>query len=67
MIKKKLKIRNFIDTELEVAALGILGVVLLEIVALIKGADGTMFGAAMACVGVIIGWVFKGVLKKKVK
>ena len=53
-------LKQFFDTELEIAALGIVGVIILEIIALIKGMDGTMFGAAMAAVGVIIGWVFKG-------
>jgi hypothetical protein len=51
--------KPIIDTELEVAALGILGVLILEIVALLKGVDGIMFGAAMVAIGTIIGWVFK--------
>jgi len=53
-------LKQFFDTELEIAALGIVGVIILEIIALIKGMDGTMFGATMAAVGAIIGWVFKG-------
>ena len=53
-------LKQFFDTELEIAALGIVGVIILEIIALIRGMDGTMFGATMAAIGVIIGWVFKG-------
>ena len=59
--------KTFIDTELEVAALGIIGIISLEILALIKGVDGIMFGSAMAAVGTIIGWVFKGYSTKKKK
>ena len=47
------------DTELEIAALGISAVVVLEAIALFKGINGIMFGSAMTCIGVIIGWVFK--------
>jgi len=61
-------IKQFIDTELEVAGLGILAILILSFTALMKGVDGTMFAAAIAGVGGIIGWVFKGMrdkLKKK--
>jgi len=53
-----------IDTNLEVAALGIVAILFLEALALLKGIDGTMFGAAMAAIGAIVGWVFKGKLQK---
>jgi len=59
------KIKQLIDTELEVAALGITGIVILEIIALMKGVNGTMFGASMVAIGTIIGWVFKGYLQKR--
>jgi len=51
--------KNLIDTELEVALFAIFGVVFLETIALLKGMDGIMFGAAMTALGVIIGWVCK--------
>ena len=59
------KIKQLIDSELEVAALGIIGIVTLEIIALVKGVNGTMFGASMVAIGTIIGWVFKGYLQKR--
>ena len=62
-----MKINPFssIDTELEVAALGIFAIIVLETIALLKGLDGTMFATAMTGVGVIVGWVFKGYSTKK--
>lgn len=59
--------KQLIDTELEIAALGIITILFLEFAAIIRGIDGTMFGAAMAAIGVIIGWVFKGYSKKQKK
>jgi len=47
------------DTELEIAALGVFAVIVLETIALLKGINGIMFGSSMTCIGVIIGWVFK--------
>ena len=58
------KITQFIDTELEVAALGIFAICILCFTALMKGVDGTMFAAAIAGIGGIIGWVFKGLSTK---
>lgn len=46
--------------ELQVATFGVASVVFLEAYALYQGVDGVMFGAAMAGLGAIIGWVFKG-------
>jgi len=51
---------DIFDTELEIAALGIIAIVVLEFAAIVKGIDGTTFGAAVAGIGGIIGWVFKG-------
>jgi hypothetical protein len=54
--------------ELIVATIGILAIFILEILALIKGVDGQMFGLAVAGIGGIIGWVakmFQYSLKKK--
>ncbi len=53
------KFTQYIDTPYEIAALGIITILFLEGLALLKGVDGTMFGAAMAGVGIIIGWVCK--------
>ena len=60
----KNKFFQIVDTEIEIAALGIIAIASLEGLALLKGVDGTMFGASMAAVGVIIGWVFKGYRSK---
>jgi len=65
-MNKKIKGQWF-DTELEVASLGIISIAGLETVALLKGVDGVMFGAAMAGIGTIIGWVYKGYRSKKTK
>ena len=56
MVKNKNK---YFDTELEIAALGVFAVIILESIALYKGINGIMFGSAMTCIGVIMGWVFK--------
>lgn len=64
--KKKINL-SLIDTELEVASLGIIGIIGLETIALLKGVDGTMFASAMAGVGAIIGWTFKGYRNKNIK
>ena len=42
------------------AAIGIVAVLALSGYALYRGVDGVMFGGAMAAIGAIIGWVFKG-------
>jgi len=57
-----------IADELIVATIGILAIFILEVVALIKGIDGQMFGVAVAGIGGIIGWVakiFRDSLRKK--
>lgn len=64
MSKKK---DTFEPSELWVAVLGILSILFLEILALLKGVDGVMFGAAMTGIGVIIGWVFKSYHSKYTK
>jgi hypothetical protein len=60
---KKTK-NQFFDTELEVVVLAIICVAGLETLALMKGVDGVMFGAAMTAIGVIIGWIYKGYRNK---
>jgi len=61
--------KNFkIADELIVATIGILAIFILEVVALIKGIDGQMFGWAIAGIGGVIGWVakmFRDSLRKK--
>jgi hypothetical protein len=52
-------IKQLVDSELEIALFGLIIVGILELCALLKGIDGTMFGASMAAIGVITGWVFK--------
>jgi hypothetical protein len=42
-----------------VAIIAVIAILILEIVALLKGTDGIMFGSAMTALGVIIGWVCK--------
>ena len=42
-----------------IALFGLGGIVFLEGVALWKGVDGAMFGAAMAAIGGLMGWVVK--------
>lgn len=46
--------------ELHVAAIGIVAIAGLTAYALFRGVDGVMFGTAMAGIGGIVGWVFKG-------
>jgi len=54
------KKRAIIDfDELEVAVLGIVCIFLLEIIALIKGIDGTIFAAGISGIAGIVGWVAK--------
>jgi len=48
-----------IADELIVATIGILAIFILEIIALLKGIDGQMFGLAVGGIGGIIGWVAK--------
>ena len=61
------KIKQLFDTNLEIAALAIFGVIVLESIALFRGVDGTMFGAAMVCLGAILGWVYKGYYSRKTR
>ena len=56
--------KPFIADELLVASFGIFVILLLEAFAIYKGIDGTMFGASMAGIGVIIGWIFKTIYKR---
>jgi len=53
--------------ELEIAVIGIGAILVLETIALFKEIDGTMFGSAMAGIGAVIGWVFKGYRSNKKK
>ena len=66
MIRLKTMIKNSLfDTNLEVAVTAIIIVGILEAIALLKGVDGTMFGAAMVALGGIIGWVCKSYHTRK--
>lgn len=47
--------------ELKVAAFGIAIIGILEGLALATGVDGTMYGATMAAIGGIVGWIFKNI------
>ena len=60
------KKQDIFESEWFVGALLILAsfIVLLEVIALIKGIDGTMFGVAMAGLGGLGGYLLKGFLKK---
>jgi hypothetical protein len=60
------RITNFLNDnpELGVAIFGLSGIIFLESLALFKGVDGTMFGLAIAGVGTIIGYIFKGFYQK---
>jgi len=48
-----------------VAITAVIVICVLEALALFKGVDGTMFGASMAALGVVIGWVCKSKSAKK--
>ena len=52
-----------VKPELHVAPLGIACIFFLAAYALYQGVDGVIFGAAMAGIGGIVGWVFKGQVK----
>jgi len=52
-------INQLFDSELEIAASGLIIIGILEIIALIKGIDGSIYGLSMATIGVIVGYVFK--------
>ena len=56
-----MKINFHITPELSIAAMGIICIFFLAGYALFKGIDGVMFSGAMAGIGGIIGWVFKGI------
>jgi hypothetical protein len=53
------KLNQLFDSELEIAACGLIIIGILEIIALIKGIDGSIYGLSMAAIGVIVGYVFK--------
>lgn len=53
------------QSELNLILTSILIIAFLELVALIRGVDGTMFGAAMATIGGIAGYLIKGFFKRK--
>jgi len=62
--------KSQIADELIVAVIGIITIFILEITALLKGIDGTMFGFSVGGIGGIIGWVakmFQYSLKKKMQ
>jgi len=63
MKKKK---QDIFESEWFIIALLVLAgfIVLLEIIAMAKGIDGTMFGLAVAGLGGIGGYLLKGFLKK---
>ena len=63
--KRKIK-RDIFESEWFVVALLVLagGIILLEIIAMAKEIDGTMFGLAVAGLGGIGGYLLKGFLKK---
>lgn len=50
-----------INTEYEIAAFAILAILILEAIALFKGMDGIMFGSTMTALGMIVGWICKGI------
>lgn len=56
-----------INTEYEIAGFAILAILILEAIALFKGVDGIMFGSAMTALGVIVGWICKGIHGKSKK
>lgn len=56
-----------INTEYEIAAFAILAILILESIALFKRMDGIMFGSAMTALGVIVGWICKGIHAKSKK
>jgi len=60
-----MKLLHSITPEPYIAVLGIVCVLGIEVIALLKGVDGTMFGVACATVGGIVGWVFKGYKVRK--
>jgi len=59
MVKRIKEVKQWFDTDLEVAVLAIVVIAFLETIALIKGMNGAMFGASMVALGGIIGWVCK--------
>lgn len=66
MIQKIIKnIFSAINTNREVACIGIFAIVFLETVALLKGIDGTMFGATIGGICGIMGFVFGSKKQKK--
>jgi len=60
---------DIFESEWFVVALLIIAsfIVLLEVIALIKGLNGTMFGVAMAGLGGVGGYLLKGFLKNSRK
>jgi len=65
MAKKKQKPLEVFESEWFCITLLVIAslIALLEVVALIKGINGTMFGATMAALGGIGGFLVKGFLK----
>jgi len=61
-----MKKQSYIDSKLFVCAimLAVLSVCILEIIALIKGIDGSFFGIAIAAISGMGGYLIKGFLKK---
>ena len=51
--------------ELHIAVFALVAIFALSALALFKGLDGVMFGAAIAGVSGIIGWIFKSYHKRK--
>jgi hypothetical protein len=58
-----MKTENILTKELAVSALGIVALMIIELVALMKGVDGIMFGACATGIGAIIGYTMKGFSK----
>lgn len=59
------KTKQIKSQELNLILTAILAIAFLELVALIQGVDGTMFGTATAGIGGVAGYLIKGFFKKK--
>jgi hypothetical protein len=64
MKKKIFKKRSLKEKELLCIVWGVTIIGGLETVALMKGVDGTMFSTATAGIGVIMGYLIKGIFKR---
>jgi hypothetical protein len=60
-------IHKLMFSELTVAVIGLIVILILSFTAISKGLDGVMFGSSMAGIGAIIGWVFKNFRPGKAK